>query len=204
MCHELGESAVTYHSVNRCAWVGNDPIMINYHDAEWGVVTRDRQRLFEALLLEGAQAGLSWRTVLHKRAAYRDLFWRFRPERIAAMTSAEIDQVSTNPGIIRHRGKVNAFVANARAWLQLEAQGSDPVELLWQFVDDVPRQNQWQKLAELPTQSKESVAMSKTLKKAGFKFVGPTTCYAFMQSVGMVNDHLYSCFRYHQLGGSGD
>ncbi len=175
--------------------------MINYHDAEWGVVTRDRQRLFEALLLEGAQAGLSWRTVLQKRAAYRDLFWRFRPERIAAMTSAEIDQVSTNPAIIRHRGKVNAFVANARAWLQLEAQGSDPVELLWQFVDDVPRQNQWQKLAELPTQSKESVAMSKTLKKAGFKFVGPTTCYAFMQSVGMVNDHLYSCFRYHQLGG---
>jgi DNA-3-methyladenine glycosylase I len=180
----------------RCAWVSSDPLYIDYHDNEWGVPVHDPHRLFEFLVLEGAQAGLSWLTVLRKRARYREVFDGFDPARIASYDSDKKAALLADAGIIRNRAKVDAAVGNAQAWLAMEAAGIDPVEWLWGFVGGEPRINRWKSLAEVPATTPESDAMSKALKARGFKFVGSTICYAFMQAVGMVNDHTVDCFRH--------
>mgnify|MGYP001372789934 CR=1 FL=1 len=180
----------------RCAWAGEDPLYIAYHDEEWGVPRRDERALFELLLLEGAQAGLSWITVLRKRARYRELFDGFDPERIAHWDAGRHAALLAERGIIRNRAKIEAASANARAWLDLRAAGVSPVDFLWAFVGGAPRQNRFRHPAEVPALTPESQAMSKALKARGFKFVGPTICYAFMQAVGMVNDHLVTCYRH--------
>lgn len=180
----------------RCGWVSDDPLYIEYHDREWGVPVRDRRALFEFLVLEGAQAGLSWVTVLRKRARYREVFDGFDPARIARWDDAKRVALMADPGIIRNRAKIEAAITNARAWLALEAAGIDPVEWLWQFVGGAPQVNRWAALAEVPASTPASAAMSKALRAHGFKFVGPTICYALMQAVGMVNDHITDCFRH--------
>ena len=184
----------------RCGWVPpGDALYVAYHDEEWGVPLRDARRLFALLLLEGAQAGLSWRTVLYKRARYHEVFDDFDAERIARYDEAKVAALLADPGIIRNRAKVAAFIANARAWCALQQAGEDPVRWLWSFVGGEPRRNAWATLAEVPAASDEARAMSRALQTRGFKFVGPTICYAFMQSSGMVNDHLVSCFRYREI-----
>ncbi len=180
----------------RCGWVGSDPLYRAYHDEEWGVPVRDARRLFEFLILEGAQAGLAWITVLRKRERYREVFDDFDPVRIAAWDDEKKAALLGDPGIIRNRAKIDAAIVNARAWLALEAEGIDPVEWLWSFVGGEPRRNAWTALAEVPATTPESDAMSKALRARGFKFVGSTICYAFMQAVGMVDDHVVSCFRH--------
>jgi DNA-3-methyladenine glycosylase I len=177
---------------SRCGWETSDEAYVAYHDTEWGVPARDPRRLFELLLLEGAQAGLSWSTILHKREGYARCFAGFDPVQIAAFGSAEVERCLADPGIVRNRAKVTAAVGNARAWLALD----DPAAFLWSFVDGVPVQNHWTRLDELPASTAASDAMSKALKRAGFRFVGPTICYALMQSCGLVNDHLVGCFRH--------
>ena len=162
-----------------------------YHDNEWGVAERDERRLFELLVLEGAQAGLSWSTILDKREGYRSAFAAFDPVAVAAFGEADIERCLADPGIVRNRAKVNSAVGNARAWLELD----DPVAFLWDFVGGSPRVNAWTSMAEIPAATPESTAMSKELKRRGFRFVGPTICYAFMQSCGLVDDHVVSCFR---------
>lgn len=180
----------------RCGWAGSDPLYRAYHDEEWGVPVRDARRLFEFLILEGAQAGLAWITVLRKRERYREVFDDFDPVRIAAWDDEKKAALLGDPGIIRNRAKIDAAIVNARAWLALEAEGIDPVEWLWSFVGGEPRRNAWTALAEVPATTPESDAMSKALRARGFKFVGSTICYAFMQAVGMVDDHVVSCFRH--------
>ena len=167
-----------------------------YHDTEWGVPLRDSKKLFELLILEGAQAGLSWSTVLKKRESYREAFDFFDPKKIARYDDKKIAELLANPGIIRNRLKVAATIGNAKAYLALEKNGQPFNEFVWSFVHNKPIQNKRQALSELPARSSESDAMSKALLKAGFKFVGTTICYAFMQASGMVNDHLVSCHRY--------
>ena len=183
----------------RCAWVSDDPLYLAYHDDEWGVPVRDTQTLFEFLLLEGAQAGLSWITVLRKRAHYREVMDGFDPQRIAGYGDARKAALLDDPGIIRNRLKVDAAVTNARAWLDMQDAGIDPSQWLWQFVAERPRLNQRVSLAEVPATTPESDAMSKALKARGFKFVGSTICYAFMQATGMVNDHTTDCFRHAEV-----
>lgn len=180
----------------RCAWVSDDPLYQAYHDHEWGVPVHDERRLFEFLLLEGAQAGLSWITVLRKRERYRELFDGFDPERIARYDEARRAALLTDPGIVRNRAKVEAAVLNARAWLALREEGIDPVAWLWSFVGGRPRINAPRTLAEVAARTPQSEAMSRALLERGFKFVGPTICQAFMQAVGMVNDHTVDCFCY--------
>lgn len=187
--------------VERCGWVGDDRLYEAYHDEEWGVPVRDARTLFEFLLLEGAQAGLSWITVLKKRARYREVFDGFDPLVIAGYDEAKKAALLADAGIIRNRAKVDAAVINARAWLAMRDAGIDPVDWLWGFVDGRPLQPGRQSLAEVPASTPESDAMSKALKVRGFKFVGSTICYAFMQAVGMVNDHVAGCHRYRALGG---
>lgn len=176
----------------RCFWCTEDPLYQDYHDHEWGVPVRDPAALFELLLLEGFQAGLSWITVLKKRAHYRQVMFGFDPQRLARMTDTEVEALMLDPGIIRHRGKVTGARKNALAWLQLE----DPVGFLWSFVGGHPIINHHPDRSILPTQTEQAAAMSKALKKAGFTFVGPTICYAFMQASGMVMDHTTDCDRY--------
>lgn len=183
----------------RCAWVSDDPLYCAYHDTEWGVPVRDARTLFEFLLLEGAQAGLSWITVLRKRERYREVLDNFEPLRIARFDEARKAALLADPGIIRNRLKVEAAVTNARAWLEMQAAGIDPASWLWQFVGARPRTNCWPSLAHVPATTPESDAMSKALKARGFKFVGSTICYAFMQATGMVNDHTTDCFRHAEL-----
>jgi len=185
----------------RCDWCGSDPIYRDYHDTEWGVPLHDHQRLFEFLILEGAQAGLSWITVLRKRATYRLAFDQFDPKKIARYTPARKAKLLQNPGIIRNRLKVDSAVRNAQAYLEMKKNGEDFSEFLWQFVDGQPRQNRWRSLAEVPASTPESDAMSRALQKRGFNFVGSTICYAFMQATGMVNDHLTSCYRHKECAG---
>lgn len=184
---------------SRCAWAGDDPLYVAYHDTEWGVPVRDPRLLFEFLLLEGAQAGLSWITVLRKRAHYRVAYDGFEPELIARWDDARRAALLADPGIIRNRAKVEAAVVNARAWLELQQGGIDPVAWLWSFVDGRPLQNAWRTLAEVPAVTSAAEAMSKALRARGFKFVGPTICYAFMQAVGMVNDHTVDCPRHAEI-----
>jgi DNA-3-methyladenine glycosylase I len=179
----------------RCGWTTDDPLYVAYHDTEWGVPARDPTRLFELLILEGAQAGLSWSTILNKRDGYRRAFAGFDPAAIATFGPDDVERCLADPGIVRNRAKINATVGNARAWLDVD----DPAGLLWSFVGGQPRQNQWTALDDLPASTAESEAMSKDLKRRGFRFVGPTICYALMQSCGLVNDHITSCFRHAEV-----
>ena len=179
----------------RCPWCGDDPLYVAYHDTEWGVPSADERHVFEMLCLEGQQAGLSWITVLRKRERYRERFFGFEIERVARMTDADVDSCLADAGLIRHRGKLAAIVDNARAAMLLKRSGADVVEHLWSFVGGVPKVNRPRSMAEVAAITPQSEAMSKDLKRRGFRFVGPTTCYAFMQAVGMVNDHLRTCDR---------
>lgn len=180
----------------RCGWVSDDPLYIEYHDREWGVPEHDDRRLFEMLILEGAQAGLSWITVLKKRGAYRELFEGFDPEIVAKIPPARVEELLQNPGIIRNRLKVESTVTNARAFLKVQEEFGTFDAYLWRFVGGEPKVNAWKTLAQVPASTEQSDALSKDLKKRGFRFVGTTICYAYMQAVGMVNDHTTDCFRY--------
>jgi DNA-3-methyladenine glycosylase I len=185
--------------LTRCAWCGDDPLYIAYHDEEWGVPVYDDRRLFEMLILEGAQAGLSWLTILRKRDGYRRAFAGFAPEQVAAYDEAKLAELLTDPGIVRNRLKVAAAVQNANAFLAAQAEFGSFAGYIWRFVDGRPLQNSWRTLADVPAQTSQSETMSRDLRRRGFKFVGPTICYAFMQAVGMVNDHTVDCFRYQPL-----
>lgn len=180
----------------RCAWCGNDPLYIAYHDLEWGVPSHDDAHLFEMLILEGQQAGLSWFTILKKRENFRAALDGFNPERIAAYTPAHIEVLMQNPGIIRNRLKLNAAVKNARAFLDTQAEFASFERYLWSFVDGQAKQNRVTSLQDIPVTTPESDAMSRALKQRGFSFVGSTICYSLMQAVGMVNDHIVSCHRH--------
>ncbi|MFD1804905.1 DNA-3-methyladenine glycosylase I [Pasteurella oralis] len=177
----------------RCGWVDNSPIYIAYHDNEWGKPEYDSLKLFEKICLEGQQAGLSWVTVLKKRENYRNAFYHFDPNKIAQMTMQDIDSLMQNTGLIRHRAKLEAIVRNAKAYLAMEKEGENFSDFIWSFVDHQPQINDVPNLASLPTKTPVSSAMSKALKKRGFVFVGEITCYAFMQSMGLVNDHQNDC-----------
>ena len=183
----------------RCDWAGSDPLYASYHDGEWGVPLHDDRRLFELLLLEGAQAGLSWITVLRKRESYRRAFDRFDPRKIARYDRRKIQALLRDPGIVRNRAKVEGAVRSARAFLDLVGREGSFDRYLWSFVGGKPLQNRRRSLGEVPAETTESRAMSRELRKRGFTFVGPTICYAFMQAAGMVNDHLVSCFRHRPL-----
>lgn len=183
----------TSSPLKRCGWCSDDPIYVAYHDQEWGKPERDERHLFEMLCLEGQQAGLSWITVLKKREGYRRHFFQYPIAEIAALSDAELAEKCQDAGLIRHIGKLKAIRDNATAWLKMHAQGIDMVNWLWTFVDQTPLQNDVEQYQLAPAQTASSQLMSKQLKKNGFKFVGPTTCYAFMQAVGMVNDHENSC-----------
>jgi DNA-3-methyladenine glycosylase I len=184
----------------RCGWGDwDDPLYRVYHDEEWGTPSRDRRHLFELLTLEGAQAGLSWTTILRKRVGYREAFAGFEPERVAAFGPDDVDRLMLDPGIVRNRAKIESAIDNARALLALEAAGTSFVEHLWSFVGGHAIQNGFTQTDQLPAETAESAAMSKDLKKRGFRFVGPTTMYAFMQATGLVNDHTVDCFRYAEV-----
>ncbi|TQV72679.1 DNA-3-methyladenine glycosylase I [Exilibacterium tricleocarpae] len=189
---------MTNKPVTRCEWCADDPLYQAYHDDEWGVPTRDDQTLFEFLLLEGAQAGLSWITILRKREGYRRAYDNFNAERMARYSDKKIERLLQNPDIVRNRLKVMSAVQNARAYLDILATRGSFSDFLWEFVDGKPVQNRWKTLADIPSSTEVSDAMSKQLKKLGFNFVGSTICYAFMQATGMVNDHTTSCHRYRQ------
>lgn len=178
----------------RCEWAGSDPLYVAYHDTEWGVPVHDDRRLFEMLCLEGAQAGLAWITILRKRENYRAAFNNFDPASVAGYGSDQIAALLANPGIVRNRLKVNAFIQNARAFLAVQAEFGSFDAYIWRFVGGAPIVNQWRSLREVPAQTSEAVTMSKDLKRRGFTFVGPTICYAFMQACGLVNDHVVDCF----------
>ena len=182
-------------TLKRCGWVNHDPLYVAYHDEEWGVPVHDDRMLFEMLTLEGAQAGLSWYTILKKREAYRRAFDGFDPERIARYDEEKIASLLEDPGIVRNRLKVRAAIGNARAWLDLHTSGTGFSEFLWALAGGTPVVNAWRRIEDVPASTPISEAMSKALKRRGFRFVGPTICYAFMQAVGMVNDHVTSCFR---------
>jgi DNA-3-methyladenine glycosylase I len=196
-------AATSPDALHRCQWAGEEPAMIAYHDQEWGVPLRDERRLFEFLVLEGAQAGLSWRTVLLRRDGYRRAFSDFDPERVARFGDADVDRLLADPGIVRNRAKVTSAIANARAVLDLQQAGGSLTELLWSFVGGEPVQNRRRRLGDIPAVTAESKAMSRELKRRGFSFVGPTICYALMQATGMVNDHVVACFRHRPLAAAG-
>jgi DNA-3-methyladenine glycosylase I len=188
--------------LKRCTWPQTE-LDIAYHDTEWGVPVHDDRVLFEFLTLEGAQAGLSWSTILKKRANYRRAFADFDPARVARFTAARVDRLLDDPGIVRNRLKVNSTVSNARAFLAVQDEFGSFDEYVWRFVDGRPRNNRWDSLSQIAPRTPQSDALSKDLQKRGFRFVGSTICYAFMQAVGMVNDHLTSCFRYEELVSAG-
>jgi DNA-3-methyladenine glycosylase I len=182
--------------VTRCGWASGGPLEIAYHDTEWGVPSRDDRHLFEMLILEGAQAGLSWSTILRKRENYRKAFAGFDPARVARFDARKRAALMRDAGIVRHRQKIEAAVGNARAALAVQDEHGSLAAYLWQFVDGQPIRNAWTALKQVPAETTESRAMSKALVTRGFRFVGPTICYAFMQATGMVNDHVTTCFRY--------
>ena len=183
----------------RCKWAGTDLLYIKYHDNEWGIPLHDDRKLFELLILEGMQAGLSWITILKKRQSYRNAFNNFNVEQIATYDSNKIVQLLSNKGIIRNRLKIEAAVQNARAFLSVQKEFGNFDTYIWRFIGGKPITNAWKTQEEIPSKTDESIAMSIDLKKRGFKFAGPTICYAFMQAVGMVNDHTVDCFRYHEI-----
>jgi DNA-3-methyladenine glycosylase I len=182
----------------RCTWCGNDPLYVQYHDEVWGVPVYDDQQLFAKLILDGAQAGLSWITILRKQENYYAAFDDFDAEKIARYDEAKIAELLQNPGIIRNRLKVQSAVKNAKGYLKIKEEHGSFSDFLWQFVGGTPIQNSWQKMGDIPAETAESREMSKALKKYGFNFVGPTICYAFMQAVGFCNDHVVDCFRYSE------
>ncbi|EER3098371.1 DNA-3-methyladenine glycosylase I [Escherichia coli] len=182
--------------MERCGWVSQDPLYIAYHDNEWGVPETDSKKLFEMICLEGQQAGLSWITVLKKRENYRACFHQFDPVKVAAMQEEDVERLVQDAGIIRHRGKIQAIIGNARAYLQMEQNGEPFVDFVWSFVNHQPQVTQATTLSEIPTSTSASDALSKALKKRGFKFVGTTICYSFMQACGLVNDHVVGCCCY--------
>ncbi len=183
----------------RCTWCGNDPLYVAYHDHEWGVPAHDDRHLFEMLVLEGAQAGLSWITILRKRDNYRRAFHHFDPERIARYGRRDVERLLGDAGIVRNRLKIEAAIRNARAYLDVRQTHGSLDALLWRYVDYAAKQNRWKTHGDVPARTAESDAMSKDLKKVGFSFVGSTICYAFMQAVGMVNDHTRDCFRRREI-----
>jgi len=184
----------------RCGWASAvDPLYTRYHDEEWGVPRYDDRVLFEMLILEGAQAGLSWITILKKRARYREVFDRFDAEKITCYNDRKIAALMADPGIVRNQLKIKAAILNARGFLEIQEQPRGFGDYIWQFVDGTPITNSWSRLSDVPVSTPESDAMSRDLKKRGFKFVGPTICYAFMQAVGMVNDHTTDCFRHAEI-----
>lgn len=183
----------------RCVWAGSSEIYQAYHDEEWGVPLHDERALFEFLILEGAQAGLSWITILKKREAYRQAFDNFDAAHIARYGADKIESLLENPGIVRNRLKVQSAVTNAQKFLEVQDEFGSFDAFIWRFVEGVPQQNHWRSLADVPASTAKSDAMSKELKRRGFKFVGSTICYAFMQATGMVNDHTRDCFRYTEL-----
>lgn len=184
----------------RCDWAGTDPIYVDYHDKEWAVPVHDDRLLFEFLVLEGAQAGLNWLTILRKRPAYRKVFAGFEPARVARFDKRKIGRLLQDTSIVRNRLKIESAVRNARAFLKVQEQFGSFDDYQWRFVDGRPRLNRFTTMAEVPARTAESNAFSRDLKQRGFNFVGPTICYAHMQAVGMVNDHLVSCFRHREIG----
>ena len=185
--------------LSRCAWVNENPFMIAYHDHEWGVPVRDNdKKLFEFLLLEGAQAGLSWQTILNRRENYRKAFADFNPEAVTQYTENDVESLLANEGIIRNRAKIQAAISNAQHFLETQQAFGSFDAYIWQFVGNKPIINHFANLADIPSETSQSSVMSKDLKRRGFKFVGSTICYAFMQAVGMVNDHTQNCFRYQE------
>lgn len=190
-------------AIKRCTWadmVAGDPAYLAYHDEEWGVPSHDDRHLFEMLTLEGAQAGLSWSTILKKRDGYRRAFAGFEPSKVARFTPVKVERLMQDPSIVRNRAKIESTVANARGVLALHEEFGSLDAYIWGFVGGGPIKNRWTSLGEIPAETPDSKAMSKDLKSRGFRFVGPTICYAFMQAVGMVNDHEVSCFRYREVG----
>jgi DNA-3-methyladenine glycosylase I len=189
--------------VVRCSWAPiTDPRYVAYHDEEWGVPSHDDRHLFEMLVLEGAQAGLSWTTILNKREGYRTAFANFDAAKVARFTPAKVERLLLDPGIVRNRGKVESTVTNARAVLAVTEELGSLDAYLWSFVDGTPIVGRWKRTGQIPAETAESKAMSKDLKRRGFRFVGPTICYAFMQACGLVQDHVTDCFRYRALGGT--
>ncbi len=187
----------------RCAWVGDDPLYVAYHDREWGVPVHEDRVLFEFLVLEGAQAGLSWLTILRKREHYRRAFAGFDPEKVAAFRAANVRRLLVDPGIVRNRLKVQSAIQNAKAFLAVQEECGSFDRFMWQFVGGRPKQNAWTRVKQIPPRTAESDAMSQELRRRGFSFVGSTICYAHMQAVGMVNDHTVDCFRYRELAKKG-
>lgn len=184
-------------SLKRCAWVNmKNPLYIDYHDKEWGRPLKDSQKLFELLCLEGAQAGLSWETILNKRDNYRKAFFNFNPNKMASLTEKQMQKLREDKSIIRNRLKISAFKTNAQSYLKFQKENGDFSKFLWSFTDGKTKYNSYKTLKTIPTQTTESEQMSKELKKLGFRFIGPTICYAFMQSAGMVHDHTTDCFLY--------
>jgi DNA-3-methyladenine glycosylase I len=192
---------VTNTTERRCDWgsAWSDPLYLAYHDREWGVPIRDERTMFEFLILEGAQAGLSWSTILHRREGYRTAFAAFDAEQVARFGPEDVARLMDDPGIVRNRAKVASAIKNARATLELRESGTSLADHLWSFVGAAPRVNRWQATADMPVVTAESTAMSRDLKRRGFAFVGPTVCYSIMQATGMVNDHLVDCFRWSEV-----
>jgi DNA-3-methyladenine glycosylase I len=183
----------------RCEWCGSDALYVAYHDDEWGVPVHDDRRLFEMLILEGAQAGLNWLTILKKRDNYRKAFHAFDYGQIAAYTQRDMKRLLANPGIVRNRLKIESVIKNAQRAMDVKEEFGTLDSFLWRYVDAVPKQNAWKSMSEVPARTEQSDAMSRDLKRRGFNFVGSTICYAFMQAVGMVNDHTTACFRYKEI-----
>ena len=186
-------------AVERCAWCGEDPLYVAYHDEEWGVPVHDDRRLFEFLVLEGAQAGLSWLTILRKREAYREAFSGFDPAAVARYDGRAVRRLLRNAGIVRNRLKVESAVANARAFLDVQEEFGSFDAYVWRFVGGRPRRNAWRTMRQIPAVTAEAEVLSRDLRSRGFRFVGPTICYAHMQATGMVNDHVVGCFRYREV-----
>ena len=180
----------------RCGWCLGDPLMVAYHDEEWGVPLHDDRRHFEFLVLDGAQAGLSWQTILRKRESYRRAFAGFDPARVARFGERDVERLLADAGIVRNRQKIRSAIANADVFLELQAECGSFDDYVWRFVDGAPKVNRWRKTGDIPARTAESAAMSRDLRRRGMSFVGPTICYAYMQAAGMVNDHLTSCFRH--------
>jgi DNA-3-methyladenine glycosylase I len=185
--------------MQRCAWVNTNPLMIEYHDREWGIPSHEDRRLFEFLILEGAQAGLSWETILKKRENYRNALDQFDPDRIARYGPKDVTRLLNDPGIVRNRLKIEATITNARQFLNVQEEWGSFDKYIWQFVGGTAIRNQFRSLSQVPAKTQESDTISKDLLRRGFKFVGSTICYAFMQAVGLVNDHTVDCFRYGQV-----
>jgi DNA-3-methyladenine glycosylase I len=192
---------MSLNPVQRCAWVGEEPLVVAHHDREWGLPVHDDRLLYEFLVLEGAQAGLSWFTVLRKREGYRKAFAGFDPAEVATFGPADVERLLADPGIVRNRLKVESAVTNARAFLRVQEEFGSFADYVWRFVDGETIHNEWRTLEDIPVKTTEAERMSADLKRRGFRFVGPTICYAHMQATGMVNDHTIDCFRWAELKG---